>query len=374
MHRQYSVKIRRPPSVDKTFYKNKFKKVILYTSTAIIFAASPALSVCAAETNAQQETISIPAEIPNNTTSGTDAPPTQTTPLPQTPADTTVPTPQTPADTIPVTPQAPTDAATVTPLPEPAPADQDTFDITPMQSTVYAASAKGLNVRSGPSTNHSKLGTLKYGQEITVTGKTADNWYQIQYSGGIGYVLADFVSTTPPANTQNPVPETPAPETPDTNTGEIPPDESPDDVLSSDLQSEDTPSEGGNTAVISRLVETPVVVGIVVAIIGVIALIAYSVYSLFKKDTNATDEDEYYEDDDPYSDEYDDEDELLYPDDEYYEDNEPYPDDEDDADNEYDTEQYSDAEYDEDDIQYSDDEYYENDIPYSDDEDDDTQR
>lgn len=355
--------------MDKTFYKHKLKKVIAYTSTAIIFAVSPALSVCAAETNAQQETISIPAEIPDNTTSGTDTPPTQTDPLPQTPADTTVPTPQIPADPIPVTPQAPTDTTTVTPLPEPGPADQDTVEITPMQSTVYAASAKGLNVRSGPSTTHSKLGTLKYGQEITVTGKTADNWYQIQYAGGIGYVLADFVSPTPPANAQ-----TPAPETPDTNTVETPPDESPDDVLNSEPQSEGTPSEGGNTAVISRLIETPVVVGLVAAIIGVIALIAYSVYSLFKKDTNAGDEyyeDEYCEDDDPYSDDNYYDDELLYPDDEYYEENEPYPDDECYEGNEYDTDQYSDDNYYEDDNPYSDDEYYESNMQYSDDDDDD---
>ena len=81
-----------------------------------------------------------------------------------------------------------------------------------MQSTVYAATQNGLNVRSGPSTKHSKIGTLKYGQEITLTGKTADNWYQIKYAGTVGYILADYVSSTPLTGTEQPDNESPVTE------------------------------------------------------------------------------------------------------------------------------------------------------------------
>ena len=145
-------------------------------------------------------------------------------------------------ESTPVPPEAPSDTVTITPLPNPA--DQGTFDVTPMQSTVYAASQKGLNVRSGPSTSHSKLGTLKYGQEITVTGKTSDNWYQVQYSGSVGYVNADFVSDTPPVSTQTPdvqVPaaENPVPDNPGTEPEPVPPVEEPDTETDSEAQTDD---------------------------------------------------------------------------------------------------------------------------------------
>lgn len=331
------------------------KKILVYTSAAILFAASPAQPVSAAETASQTESISVPAETPGSSTSNTETPPAQT------PADPTTITTDTPADTI-----------TITPLPEPAPAEQNSFEVTPMQGTVYAASQKGLNVRSGPSTNHGKLGTLKYGQEITVTGKTADNWYQIQYSGGVGYVNADFVSDTPPASVQTPPVQEPssplpAPENPDTDAEQVPPAVEPGPETGSETQTEDDSSEEGNTIIVSNLIGTPVYIVLAVAIVGVLALIGYSIYSLFKKDSDTSDEnyeDEYYEDSDeeyyediqPDSDEEFYEDNEQYSDEEYYEDGEQYPDEE------YyeDDEQYSDEEYYENSEQYSDEEYYEN--------------
>lgn len=347
--------------MDHTIYIPKLiKKITVYTSAALIFTAAPSLSVSAAETASQSESSSIPAETPGSSPSNTESLPAQTNT-------------QTPADSASVTPETPSDTITVTPLPEPAPADQNTFDVTPMQGTVYASSQKGLNVRSGPSTTHSKLGTLKYGQEITITGKTADNWYQVQYSGGIGYVNGDFVSTTPPADTQNPVVQPPAvedpvPENPDTGTEQVPSVDEIDTETGSEPRTEDDSPDEGHTTVVSSLIGTPVFIVLAAAIVGVLALIGFSVYGLFKKDddtSEADDEEDYYEDM-QYSDEdYHEDNETYfeedyeggqYPDEDYHEDNEAYPDGEYYEDNEI----YPDGEYYEDNETYSGNEYYEN--------------
>ena len=348
--------------MDNTFYhkiryKNTIRKIIAYTSAAMIFTAVPALSVSAAETGFQ--TTNLPAETPAQQES--QPAPGNTSAPEQTPTDTTntvTATPQAPTDatdTVTATPQAPTDAATVTP--PPAPADQGAFDVTPMQGTVYAIIQKGVNVRSGPSTEYAKLGdSLKYGEAITVTG-TVNDWYQIQYSGGVGYVRADLVSTTPPDTAQNPADENSAAEPPaaENPAVENPPAELPDTEADSDLMTDEDSTDEDNYVEISsrHLLGTPVLISLAIAVVGVIALICYSVYSLFKKETDTEEyEDEYYEDE-----EYDD---AQYSETEYYEE-EPYSDEE-----YYEEEQYSDEEYYED-QPYSDGEYYE-DQPYSDEE------
>lgn len=310
--------------------------MLAYASAAMIFATAPALPAHAAEAGSQTTDMSVetPAQQESQPASSDGS---GATPVPGT-----------------NTPQTPTDATTITPLPEPAPADQGASDVTPMQSTVYAASPKGLNVRTGPSTEYGKLGSpLKYGQEITVTGITTNNWYQIQYSGSVGYVRADLVSSTPPATDQNPAAgnpgtnaaENPAAENPDTNTAETPPAEIPANDPVSESQTEDGSSEEGEyTEVTTGLLGTPVLIVLGAAIVGVMVLIGYSVYNLFKKETVTVEYgDEYYEDE-------------QYPDEEYYEDYEYYQEEPDDGD--YEDERYSDEEYYEDD-QYSDEEYYE---------------
>ncbi len=50
-----------------------------------------------------------------------------------------------------------------------------------------------LNVRSGPSTGDSIIGTLQCGQKVTADAKTSDNaWYRISYNGKSGFVFAQF--------------------------------------------------------------------------------------------------------------------------------------------------------------------------------------
>ncbi|MDB8823238.1 SH3 domain-containing protein, partial [Romboutsia sp. 1001216sp1] len=64
-----------------------------------------------------------------------------------------------------------------------------------------------LNVRSGPSTSHSKIGTLKKGDKVGVISES-NGWSKIKYNGNVAYVSSSYLSsesTTPevPSNPDN---------------------------------------------------------------------------------------------------------------------------------------------------------------------------
>ena len=59
-------------------------------------------------------------------------------------------------------------------------------------------STTSLNVRSGPSADYDKLGSLKTGQQVKVTGKTEQTgWYRIEYNGKTGYVSGKYLQDEP---------------------------------------------------------------------------------------------------------------------------------------------------------------------------------
>ncbi|MDP7421033.1 MAG: SH3 domain-containing protein, partial [bacterium] len=51
----------------------------------------------------------------------------------------------------------------------------------------------GLNVRSGPGINHSKVGVLSHGTMITIIGEN-NGWYKIKYGGGVAWVCGRYVN------------------------------------------------------------------------------------------------------------------------------------------------------------------------------------
>ena len=51
-----------------------------------------------------------------------------------------------------------------------------------------------LNVRSGPSSNYSKLGILTKGTKVEVGERYSNGWYKIKYKGSYGYVSGAYVS------------------------------------------------------------------------------------------------------------------------------------------------------------------------------------
>lgn len=74
--------------------------------------------------------------------------------------------------------------------------------------TVYAAEieptkgiavveAENLNVRSGPSKDYDKLGTLSEGASVEVKGYVGSDWYVIDFEGQDGYISSKYVVFTP---------------------------------------------------------------------------------------------------------------------------------------------------------------------------------
>ena len=66
------------------------------------------------------------------------------------------------------------------------------------KGTIVNASG-GLNVRSGPGTSYSRIGSLFNGTAITVLEDAGGGWYKISYSGSNGpaegYIMGDYIST-----------------------------------------------------------------------------------------------------------------------------------------------------------------------------------
>lgn len=52
-----------------------------------------------------------------------------------------------------------------------------------------------VNVRSGPSTSYSVLGTVKLGAKVTICGKFSNGWYKIEFHDGYGYMTGQYLSS-----------------------------------------------------------------------------------------------------------------------------------------------------------------------------------
>lgn len=102
------------------------------------------------------------------------------------------------ADVVPTQPQ-PTSPLPTPTLPPPTE--------TPVPAATLVAGDDGVNVRSGPDISFARLGYLDPGTSAEVTGKYED-WFQIDYNGGPGWVYGELVAVT---NTDNvPVVQPPA--------------------------------------------------------------------------------------------------------------------------------------------------------------------
>ena len=65
------------------------------------------------------------------------------------------------------------------------------YEVKDTSLTCYVNSEKGLNVRSGPSTDYSVIGTLSNGSKIEVTGESG-GWYRFDYNGKDGFVAPNI--------------------------------------------------------------------------------------------------------------------------------------------------------------------------------------
>ena len=71
--------------------------------------------------------------------------------------------------------------------------DTISFDADPPRST-YGIVKKGVNVRSGPTSESKKLGSASAGIRLIVTiPYYTEKWHQISFEGSIGYVSANYI-------------------------------------------------------------------------------------------------------------------------------------------------------------------------------------
>ena len=170
--------------------------------------------------------------------------------------------------------------------------EQSSYEIKNTSLTCYVNSEKGLNVRSGPSTDYSVLGTLSNGSKIEVTGESG-GWYRFDYNGKDGFVATKYTTTQ-------------APDSKGINA-----------TASDDNVTPSTDAADENNESKLAIFDDSTLVYLALAIVVVVILILISVRGFFKK-TPSEDEEDY---EDEYPDEYDN-DEYSDADDEYYEDEE----------------------------------------------------
>ena len=137
-----------------------------------------------------------------------------------------------------------------------------------------------VNVRKGPSTDYDKIGTVRVGETIPVTGETADGWYRVTYQGQEGYIYGKYMTIQQT--------EAPADNNPQDGDGTAP--------------GELPVKEGGFSAL--KLV----------AIVFIIIVIIIMIFLTIRSMRQTVDEDDSYEDEEDYEDE-DDEDGEDYEDD-----------------------------------------------------------
>ena len=128
-----------------------------------------------------------------------------TDPAPSTSAPEPIATPEPIKDTAPEpepeqTPAAPVETEDTQPPEETEPQEDEVQLFTDINETVYATGT--VNLRSGPSTAHDKVGSLNKSDSVTRVGigtADAEGWSRIQLSdGSTVYVSNKYLSTTKP--------------------------------------------------------------------------------------------------------------------------------------------------------------------------------
>ena len=180
---------------------NKILSLLLVVCMMATFAAcNPGLEDPAEpstiETTDPAENTTAPTE---NTTAPTDSADSTTAPT----EEIQVPTAPTEAETEPPATEEPnTDPTFATEVPTESPVE--TF--VEVDETVYAISS--VNVRSGPSTEDTIVGSLRYGESVQRTGIGNKGWSRVIYNGEEAYVYASYLSTTNPAQDISGYPKT----------------------------------------------------------------------------------------------------------------------------------------------------------------------
>ena len=173
------------------------KKVLIFCLSAALLLVS--LTACH-KPQADQPTEPDPPQTVTTTQADVSTPEPLADPKPEPPEQAPA-SPDQLSDTIPAAP----DEVEDTQPPEETESQEDEVQLfTEVNETVYATGT--VNLRSGPSTAHDKVGSLNKSDSVTRVGigtAEAEGWSRIQLSdGSLVYVSNKYLSTTKPAPQQ----------------------------------------------------------------------------------------------------------------------------------------------------------------------------
>ncbi len=67
------------------------------------------------------------------------------------------------------------------------------FTVTKYETPVTMYASDTVNVRAGAGTDYDKVGKLKWGSNVSVTGETDNGWYEVLYKDMTAFVIGDYV-------------------------------------------------------------------------------------------------------------------------------------------------------------------------------------
>lgn len=161
-----------------------------WTTALLVFMMIFSLAACGKENTENGEEVSADTTIEETTDNLTEEVVSNETDVVE---PTTTPT-ETPTE---APTSEPTEAPTETPTEVPAEQPTETpapYTYTDLDQVMYAKQT--VNVRSIPSADGEKLGSLSLNDEVHVTGQCNESgWYRIDYNGGIGYVSNNYLAS-----------------------------------------------------------------------------------------------------------------------------------------------------------------------------------
>jgi uncharacterized protein YraI len=67
------------------------------------------------------------------------------------------------------------------------------FTVTEYETPVTKYTSDTVNVRNGAGTDYDKVGKLKWGSNVSVTGETDNGWYEVSYNDSVAFVKGDYM-------------------------------------------------------------------------------------------------------------------------------------------------------------------------------------
>ncbi len=71
--------------------------------------------------------------------------------------------------------------------------EKTVFTVTKYEAPVTMFTSDTVNVRSGAGTDYDKVGKLRWGSNVSVTGETDNGWYEVSYKDITAFVIKDYV-------------------------------------------------------------------------------------------------------------------------------------------------------------------------------------